>query len=63
MGDLDRQTAVEQAARLCVVPVALLILATLTVAALTWSSAATPVLAGLLVRYGVGLVLDWGARE
>src|SRR5262245_42619485 len=63
VGDLNRQAGVEQGARGCLVAVALVLIATIAVAALAFSSVATPILAGLLVLGGAGLVVvDWAAR-
>jgi len=63
MGDLERQEAVEQATGGCVATVLLVALITVGVAALAFSSVATPILASLLIIGGLGLaVMKWAER-
>jgi hypothetical protein len=63
MGDMDRQQAVEQASRGCVVAVLVLAMITTGVAAPAFSSVATPILASLLILGGLGLaVMEWAER-
>jgi hypothetical protein len=62
MGDLERQLAVEQAARACVSAVMILALVTVGVAVVAFSSVATPILAALLILGGLA-VMHWAAKS
>ena len=63
MGDLDRQQAIERAAGGCLAIVVPLIVATIALAALAWSSVAVPIMAVTLILSGVGLiVVEWAVR-